>query len=240
MNIILNNLSVIVPFTGSDLLWKDLLQDLKALPKGAEILLVGPDQPDAEIFKKATETLIANVRYIESVRGRGVQLNCGAKNASRDYLWFLHADSKVPRPSLYLLESELIAKPEALHYFDLQFLSDGPKIVGLNSLAANMRSRYLGMPFGDQGFAMSRAVFLRVGGFNESAPYGEDHIFVWEARRKKIPLNRVPGSVFTSARRYESEGWGAVTRKRVYLTAKQATKECFKLVKQRIIEKANS
>ncbi|MCB0349683.1 MAG: hypothetical protein KDD38_00785 [Bdellovibrionales bacterium] len=237
MNIILNDLSIVVPFTSQDLLWKDLLQDLKALPRGSEILLVGPDRPDDAILKRATENLLAQVRYVESPKGRGVQLNTGAKNASRNYLWFLHADSKVPRPSIFLLDRELMLKADALHYFDLQFLSDGPRLVGLNSMAANLRSRYLGMPFGDQGFAMSRATFLRVGGFSENSKYGEDHIFVWEARRKRILLNRVPGAVFTSARRYESEGWGAVTRTRVILTAKQATSECIKLMKQRLVER---
>lgn len=237
MSDIFKDLSVIIPFTGQDRLWKDLLQDLKVLPEGAEILLVGPDAPDNEILKKATEQFIADIRYVPSIKGRGVQLNTGAKSSRKNYFWFVHADSKIPRPSLHLLGQELLSKPEALHYFDLHFLDDGPKIVGLNSFAANLRSRYLGMPFGDQGFAVSRAIFLRVGGFPEKAAYGEDHIFVWEARRKRVPLNRVPGTIFTSARRYETEGWGRVTSKRVYLTAKQATMECLKFVKQRVVEK---
>jgi glycosyltransferase involved in cell wall biosynthesis len=233
---VFNNLSVIVPFTSGDVLWKDLLQDLKALPGESEILLVGPDEPNAEIFKKAREGVISKIQYIKSPRGRGVQLNTGARAASKDYFWFLHADSKVPRPAIYTLENELSAKPDMLHFFNLQFLADGPRLVGLNSMAANWRSKYLKMPFGDQGFAMTRAIFYRIGGFPEKAAYGEDHIFVWEARRKKIHLNPLPASIFTSARRYEAEGWGRLTSRRVLLTAKQATAECYKLFKQRIVE----
>src|SRR5688572_913636 len=93
---ILKDPSVIVPFTGADVLWKDLLQDLKALPKGSEILLVGPDAPDAEILHKAAEGLLAEVRYVHSARGRGRVLNAGAKASKKNYFWFLHADSKVP------------------------------------------------------------------------------------------------------------------------------------------------
>jgi glycosyltransferase involved in cell wall biosynthesis len=233
----MKNLSVIIPFLGSDLYWKDLLQDLKPLPAEAEILLVGPEAPDEKILKRATESLIAEVRYVPAPRGRGVQLNTGAKAAKHDFFWFLHADSKVPRPTLFRLETELQQQPAALHFFHLHFLNDGPKLMGLNSLAANLRSRYLQMPFGDQGFAISRAQFYRIGGFPEDAPYGEDHIFVWEARRKRVPLNMIPAAVFTSARRYDTEGWAPLTRKRVLLTIRQATNEALKLFKVRASEK---
>lgn len=237
MSEVLRDLSVIIPFTAADMAWKDLLQDLKPLPADAEILLVGPDAPDEIILRRAAEGVIAPIRHVDSDRGRGRQMNAGARAAVKGHFWFLHADSKVPRPSLFFLGQEMERLPEALHYFRLHFLGDGPKLVGLNSYAANLRSRYLGMPFGDQGFALSRTQFYRIGGFPEHVRYGEDHIFVWEARRKRIPLNLIPASIFTSARRYESEGWGKLTRRRVYLTAKQAVEESFKLFKQRVVER---
>ncbi|OFZ16928.1 MAG: hypothetical protein A2Z20_09485 [Bdellovibrionales bacterium RBG_16_40_8] len=233
---IFQELSVIIPFTANDVLWKDLLQDLIPLPKEAEIILVGPDAPDSEMFKKATAKIIAQIRYVYSPIGRGLQLNTGAKKATKNYFWFLHADSKIPRPSLHMLERELAIKKDALHYFDLQFLNDGPKLMGLNSLAANFRSRIFGIPFGDQGFAVSRAVFYRIGGFSERTNYGEDHNFVWEAKKKRVPLNHISGAIFTSARQYQTTGWSKLTGKRIYLTTKRATKECVKLVKKRIIE----
>lgn len=236
MSEFLKKISVVIPFTSEDLLWKDLLQDLLPLGKDAEILLVGPDTPDIEILNKASQNLIAPVRYVYSPRGRAVQLNTGARAAEGENFWFLHADSKVPRPSIYLLEKEFSHKPGVLHYFDLQFLDDGPRLVGLNSIGANWRSRYLGMPFGNQGFALSRATFVHIGGFDESLRKGEDHAFVWEARRKRIPLNPISACIFTSARKYEALGWSRATRKRVINTALQATSEYFKLVKQRVIE----
>ncbi len=236
MTEILKRLSVIVPFHGVDLHWKDLLQDLRPLPKSAEIILVGPDEPPAEILIKASEYMVAQVRYVYAPKGRGVQLNAGAKAASKDFFWFLHADSKVPRPSLFLLSQSLQAEPEVLHFFDLKFLDDGPKVMFLNSLGANFRSRYLGMPFGDQGFAVSRALFYRIGGFAENAAYGEDHLFIWQARRKRVPVRRIAAPIFTSARRYDSQGWAALTSRRLYLTYRQAASEIVKLAKVRVIE----
>ncbi len=233
---IFNNLSVVVPFIGHDILWKDLLRDLQPLPAGCEILLVGPDAPDQELLKRASEKMIAKISYVKSEKGRARQLNAGARAAQGSYFWFLHADSKVPRPALFALATELRRNPLALHYFHLQFLSDGPKLVTLNSMAANWRSRYLGMPFGDQGFALGRSTFYRLGGFQEEASYGEDHLLVWAAHRKRILLNAVPASIFTSARRYEAEGWGALTSRRVLMTVKQAAREYVKLLKQRLVE----
>jgi hypothetical protein len=64
-----NRLSVIIPFTSEDLLWKDLLQDLIPLGKESEIILVGPDTPDIEILNKATQNMITPVRYVYSPKG---------------------------------------------------------------------------------------------------------------------------------------------------------------------------
>jgi len=228
---ILKNLSVIVPFTGQDLLWKDLLQDLKPLPKDAEILLVGPEAPEASILKKASEAVIATIRYIPSRQGRGVQLNTGAKNANGQFLWFLHADSKVPRPALFNLAKELQEKPAALHFFHLHFLSDGPKLVGLNSIVTNLRSRYLGLPLGEQGFVISKPQFFRMGGYSENLEHGEDQVLVWKALQQQIPLNMIPAALFTSARRFEYEGWGSLTRQRALRFFILATAESIKFCK---------
>src|SRR5688572_20219517 len=116
---ILKDLAVIIPFHAGDILWKDLLRDLKYLPEGAEIILVGPKEPDAEIYKKATEDIIATVRYVYSPKGRGIQLNTGAKSTTKSYLWFVHADTKVPRPALKALADAFVTFPLALHFFRL-------------------------------------------------------------------------------------------------------------------------
>jgi hypothetical protein len=251
---VLRNLSVIVPFAAGDLAWKDLLQDLKVLPVESEILLVGPDAPDADIFAKAKSGLVADVRYVYSPPGRGRVLNSGARASKRDYFWFLHADSKVPRQSIFRLGFSLAQQPGSLHYFGLQFLPDGPRWMLLNSYAANLRSKHLGLPFGDQGFALSRSTFYRLGGFREQSHLPrivtsrtarfdlsregvcEDQSFVWEAHRKRVPLHRVPATIFTSARRYEKVGWAKLTRSRVWSTAQQAMIEGFELLKLRAIE----
>ena len=55
---------------------------------------------------------------------------------------------------------------EALYYFSLKF--DDGRILRLNSLGANLRSRLFSLPYGDQGFCLSKELFLRIGGFPEN------------------------------------------------------------------------
>lgn len=232
----LKTLSVIVPMIPEDVLWKDLLQDLKFLPAESEIILVGPTAPDSKILEKSIFNLIANIRYVYSERGRAKQLNAGVKSAKGNFLWFLHADTKVPRASLIHLATAIKTKPHVFHYFRLHYLGDGPRIVHLNSVLANWQARYFGMPFGEQGYAMSRALFVRLGGFSESNYYGEDHLLVWQAKRKKLLFNEIPAYLFTSARRFQSMGWGRLTGLRLWLNLRLATAESIKLLKYRVVE----
>jgi hypothetical protein len=78
-----------------------------------------------------------------------------------------------------------------------------PVMKGIEALT-NFRSRFLGLPYGDQGLFIRRAVFRRVNGFPE-VPLAEDLFFV----RKVSRLGRVgiaPGHVVTSARRWRRVG----------------------------------
>lgn len=86
---------------------------------------------------------------------------------------------------------------------------------------ANLRARWLGVPFGDQGFVLRAAGFRALGGFDERASYSEDHLFVWTAREAGIP-GPVAGAVATSARKYARLGWARTTLLYWGLTFEQA------------------
>ncbi|HEY9844874.1 MAG TPA: hypothetical protein V6D03_01635, partial [Candidatus Caenarcaniphilales bacterium] len=180
---LLGNLAVIIPVAPGDIAWTRLVDDLKRLPMEAEILFVGPELPST-VIRHLFEELASsqNVSWIQVPKGRGRQLNAGAKATQKPYLWFLHADSRLREPALYALERSLKHKPDALHYFDLEFLDDGPRLTLINEIGVWFRSHVLGLPFGDQGFCLARQLFQGLGGFCEDTSYGEDHLLVWQAR----------------------------------------------------------
>ncbi len=176
------------------------------------IIPVGPGE-------SALEALLGDLRPIEKeaelivIRGssRGKQQNDGARKATRNFLWFLHADSRLSSKTLAALLGSLGKNPHALHYFNLKFLPDRPPLMFINEIGCWIRSRIFGVPFGDQGFAVSKEIFETLGGFPENVPYGEDHLFVWRARQKGIPLRNTGTSLYTSARRYAKTGWAKLT-----------------------------
>ena len=58
--------------------------------------------------------------------------------------------------------------------------------MAINAFGAHLRSRWFGMPFGDQGFLAPRTTFETLGGFDETVGRGEDHAFVWTARHAGV------------------------------------------------------
>jgi hypothetical protein len=218
--------SVIVPVGPGDTAWQELLPELAALPEGSEVLLVAARKADiAPTGKTRRRSAPVPARWLQATRGRACQLNAGVRAARNPRLWFLHADSRLAAETLPALASASARAPDALGCFDLRFLDDGPPLMWLNMLGACMRSRVLGLPFGDQGFFIARSLLTQLGGFDERLAFGEDHALVWAARRAGVPLVHAGAPLYTSARKYAEQGWLGTTALHVWLTAQQALAE---------------
>ena len=164
----------------------------------------------------------AGCRVIRARRGRATQQNAGVAATTSRWLWFVHADSALHAGSAVALQRFVARDDDAIGYCDLRFLDDGLALVRLNAAGAWLRSRVLGLPFGDQGLLVRRDTFHRLGGFDASVGRGEDHAFVWRARRAGIPLHPLGVPLWTSARRYAEHGWWATTADHLRETWRQA------------------
>lgn len=222
----LRELAVVVPIGPGESAWRGLLPELVALPSEARVVLVATTTAD---LPHAHDPLVGALRaelvLLTASRGRAQQQNAGARVAERRWLWFLHADSRLAVTTLSALAASLERAPDGLGYFDLRFAGDGPVAVHLNALGVFVRSRWLGLPFGDQGFFVARTTFERLGGFDPTLPYGEDHALVWAARRAGVALVAARAPLYTSARKYAEGGWLRTTGRHVWLTAAQAWRE---------------
>ncbi len=215
----LQQLSIIIPFAPDDMAWKHLLSDLEKLPAGSEIILVAASEAAKIEASEFTTTL--PLRIISSPLGRALQMNAGAKAAKNPCLWFLHADSRVDSACLKALETFDYSK-KSLGYFGLRFDVEGPRQMGINRFGVWFRSRFLRIPFGDQGFVISKSCFEMLGTFREDLSSGEDHAFVWKARKNGVALKHLNASIQTSARKYTKYGWGKTTRLHLRETWRQA------------------
>ena len=140
---------------------------------------------------------------IASEAGRARQMNAGAKAASGDYLFFLHADTR-PLISDAELHGALGCAPK--WGFSKVKLSGSQSIFRLVERAINLRSRISGVATGDQMMFIRRELFEKTGGF-APVPLMEDIEYSKRLRRIAQPLV-LQAPVETSSRRWEQKGIG--------------------------------
>ncbi|MBF2734813.1 MAG: glycosyltransferase [Betaproteobacteria bacterium AqS2] len=208
--------SVVIPLAPGEDMHPPLLAALAALPAGCEVIVAGAKPPAAKLKGE---------RFVKAAGpGRARALNAGAAAAANDWLWFLHADSRVGPEHFELLAAAAAEGGEALRYFRLRFF-DGGLPHRLSAAGAAMRSVLFKAPFGDQGFFVPRSLHERLGGYREDAPYGEDHLYARAAARAGVPLRMLPAAVGTSARRHLEAGWLRLTLRYQWLWISQALRD---------------
>ena len=170
------------------------------------IIPVAPNETAHEILLKDLDGCGAEI-IVSSEGSRAESLNAGAEKASRDFLWFLHADSRVSADNIGVLVRSIKREPGVLHYFLLSF---GYGKMALNAWAANIRSGVFGLPYGDQGVCISKENFEEIGGFPD-ANYGEDLLFIRKVKKAGMRVRFIPSKLRSSARKYYEMGWLKLT-----------------------------
>ena len=131
---------------------------------------------------------------------RGGQLARGCAAARGEWLFILHADTQLA-PGWSAAAAAHLAQPEAAGWCHLRFDAGGVP-ARLVAGWANFRSR-LGLPYGDQGLLLARALYDAVGGYPDQ-PLMEDVALARALRGQLRPLGAV---AITSAEKYRREGW---------------------------------
>lgn len=147
----------------------------------------------------------AGTVVVTAPAGRGAQLAAGAAAGRAAWLLFLHADTALGSGWAPVVRGFTARKTNAgrAGYFHLRFDSPDPRARRIERLVA-WRSRTLGLPYGDQGLLISRALYDCLGGFRP-IPLMEDVEIVRRiGRGNLVPLGI---EAVTSAARYERDGW---------------------------------
>ncbi|NOR70577.1 MAG: glycosyltransferase [Methylomarinum sp.] len=207
-----DKLSIVIPVGPDDNAWQHLLKELAVFGKDIQIILSACQAQSSAI------NLPDNALWIQSEQGRAKQLNAGAKQVTGDLIWFLHADTRFSLAVIDTIQSYIKSGEQSMAYFRLKFAEDGPKQTRLNAWAANIRSRYFGLPFGDQGFIINKSIFEHTNGFDETVSVGEDLDFVVRLKALDIPLKELSAELITSARRYQQHGWLLTSTRHIWLT----------------------
>lgn len=192
-------ISIIVPVLNEA---ETLAQHLSALQHfraaGHELIVVdgGSDDQSTEIAKPLCDKLLV------SLKGRAIQMNHGAQQASGALLLFHHCDSILPTEALTLLES-IALNQQCWGRFDVQ-LSENKGLLRLVGKMMSLRSRWTHIATGDQSIFVSKILLQQINGI-PLQPLMED--IELSKRLKKIhPPICLSAKVITSARRWKTHG----------------------------------
>ena len=197
------DLSIVVPALNAAAALPRTLRALAApgLERRCEVLVVDGGSSDGT----AAVAEAHGARVVVSPPGRGVQLAEGARRAGGRWLLFLHADT-VPGEGWADTVSRYCADPgnrERAATFRFA-LDDAARAARRLEAIVAWRTAALGLPYGDQGLLISRALYDSLGGFRP-LPLMEDVDFVRRIGRRRLDMLDV--AAVTSAVRYRRSGY---------------------------------
>ena len=192
-------LSVIIPTLNEARAVPILVGDLGALTIAHEIVIADGGSMDGTTDVAAR----LGARVVVTPSGRGRQLAAGAATARGELLCFLHADARVGPAAIRALEAVRGEASRGAYAFRLAIDSPRPAL-RLIAWGANLRSRWLDLPYGDQGLVVWRRHYEAAGGY-PSWPLMEDVAMV-RALRRVTTLRLLPAAVRVSPRRWERDG----------------------------------
>ena len=194
-----DRISIVIPAFNEAHNLRATLQRLRHA-EGVEVIVVDGGSQDATI---AIARECADKAIVAPVTGRAQQMNAGAAIASGEILLFLHADTHLPS-SFAMWVRQTLARPQTVAgAFQLAIASNNHSLRWVE-FGVRLRSRWLGLPYGDQAIFLRRETFAAIGGFPE-LPLMEDFELVRHLQR----LGRIriaPAPVLTSARRWQQLG----------------------------------
>ena len=150
-----------------------------------EIILVDGGSVDAT---RAIAARFPHVRLITAPRGRGSQMNAGARLARGELLVFLHIDTEFTPVHLATLRQATRDPEVKAGAFFLRLTPPTP-FLRFIAWGANWRCRLLGLPYGDQAIFVRRALFFGLGGFAHRRPEDLDLVIRLRRLTRLAPLD---------------------------------------------------
>ncbi len=193
------SLSIVIPALNEREGLGALLGDLARLALPAETIVV--DGGSSDDTRALAEGRGATV--LASGRGRGVQMRRGARAARAPLLLFLHADVRLEAAARAAVERLVCSGSRGAWAFRLRIAGRraGYRVV---EWGANLRSRLLSLPYGDQGLLVSRSLYDVAGGFAD-VPLMED-VMLARALRRLGGITLLPETITVSDRRWADDG----------------------------------
>jgi len=191
-------ISVIIPTLNEE---GNLPVTLRQLANHPEVELIVVDGGSSDRTVNIAQGVTPYVFRAPANRAR--QMNMGARHATGDILMFLHADTFLLPGALEEVQRRIIGDGAVGGAFDLH-IDSRRRLCKLIARVSSRRSRWLRLPYGNQGIFVWRQVFEALGGFPE-IPIMEDVTFARRLRRAGR-LTFIGSGLVTSGRRWNANG----------------------------------
>jgi rSAM/selenodomain-associated transferase 2 len=189
-------LSVVIPTLNAAATLKDCLSRLGEV---RDVVVVdGGSRDGSQAIAEA-----GGARLVLSEPGRGAQLRLGAEAARGDWLLFLHADTLLSPGWREAVRRHEEAWPDRAACFRFR-LDDIAWQARLLETGVATRIWWLGLPYGDQGLLVPRALYEAVGGY-APLPLMEDVDLARRIGRNRLKV--LEADAVTSAERWRRDGW---------------------------------
>ena len=189
-------ISIIIPTINEANNLPLLLSDLSIIKKEGEIIIVdcGSEDKTIDLAK------IYGAKVFKSKeKNRGLQLDMGAKHSKGDWLFFLHADTRLTHDWFRKINSILKGDKNYIYYFKFK-INHRKLIYRVLEVLVNFRSQYFKKPYGDQGLIIHRTTYFKNNGYKK-IPLMEDVDFISRLSKKNLKQLNLP--IFTSSRKWE-------------------------------------
>lgn len=205
--VVFGMISVIIPAYNEEKILPGTLQALFAQSGEFETILVDGGSVDRTVEISRS---FADVHVITAPKGRASQMNAGAKQATGEWLLFLHADTLLPDGAIQRLNEMENDSAIQAGGFMHRFSGDDWRL-RLISFLDNFRCTRSRIIYGDQALFVRRTLFEELGGF-PNHPILEDVAICERLIKVTEPLLLAP-PVVTDARKFIQMGiWRSFLR----------------------------
>lgn len=200
-------ISIIIPTLNEEIIIESTLKNLKVHIQNTphEIIVSDGGSCDKTVAIAEEFALV-----VKSEKGKAIQLNEGAIRAAGDILFFVQADTTIPRGALKTIELKIYEQGYDGGGFSNVFSEHNKKIKILGRILnfrilTNDHQKNL-IFFGDNGIFCKREVFDRLGGF-KLIPIMEDYDFSKRMRDRFKAVRILDPKLIMSSRRFAKDGF---------------------------------
>lgn len=187
------HISIIIPVLNQEIDLDRCLRHLMAHGKQAEIIVVDGGSRDSSVAVAQDYP----VKVYASEKGRAVQMNLGAKKATRDILYFLQPDTLPPDRFVLDIYNTMLDGFEA-GCFRVKYQSQS-WTARMEKILAKYGMKWSGSA--DHSLFLFREKFLELGGFDESLELLEDFDLI-DRLKAEDAFHVVENEIEVSKRKY--------------------------------------